>query len=485
MTLPPDAARGRDAGDDTARAAARDWPRENWTLQCRLAETQHSLTLARAEIDRMLHSRSWRVTRFMRSGLDGLRRLLRPQRGSVPPPALRSAEGFEAAIGRGGLPLLMVDVTELAIENLQGGIQHTVKGLLSEWLLAPPPGWQVVPVQLTREGIYVSASRDLAHLFGTFYDPHEGRQIAVREGDVFLGLDLLRDHAVLFREALERLRGGGVRVEIVVYDLLPIDLAHCVPEHIHQSFSEWLNVVGDLADGAICISHTVATRFASWLSRRAGRNSGIAVTSFRLGVPTQSIWPPRPQAALAASSAAFLMVGTVEPRKGYVDALDAFDRLWASSVDTDITLTIVGRYGWGLDDFLGRLETHPELGRRLRWLRSATDDDVHACYQQSDALLFCSYGEGFGLPIVEAALHRLPMILRDLPEFREVAGEGAFFFDGEGGPAVERAVLQWLRLRREALVPQPSSGVAITWQQSAVQLLSVIESGAAPDHRAG
>lgn len=367
----------------------------------------------------------------------------------------------------------MVDVTELAIENLQGGIQHTVKGILSEWLLSAPAGWQVVPVQLTREGFYVSASQELEHLFGAFDDPWRGRHIATREGDVFLGLDLVRDHAEMFREALGRLKSRGVQVDVVIYDLLPIDLAHCVPAHINRSFAEWLNVVGDLADGAICISQTVASRFSAWLSSRDGRNSGISIVSFSLGVPAIS-GSSRDRPAVKGDKADFLMVGTIEPRKGYVDALDAFDRIWSASPGSNITLTIVGRYGWGLEAFLKRLETHPELGRRLRWLKSATDDEVHARYEAADGLLFSSYGEGFGLPIIEAAQHHLPMILRDLPEFREVAGDGAFFFAGEGGVGIELALHNWLQLKQEGRVPRPRSDIAITWQQSADLLLSAM-----------
>ena len=458
----------------------RDWLRENWALQCRLAETQRSLKLARADIDAMLNSRSWRSTRLLRTGLDALRRLLHPGSTDGSAPLLRSVDEFAPAIPRSGQPLLMVDVTELAIENLQGGIQHTVKGILSEWLLQPPAGWQIVPVQLTREGIYVSASRDLDYLFGPFEDPWRGCQVAARDGDIFLGLDLLRDHAQVFRDALGRLRSQHVRIDIVIYDLLPIDLAACVPERINRSFEQWLNVVGDMADGAICISETVAKRFSRWFSSRTGRNRGVAISSFRLGVPSVSAVPVDRPSRPDGQSVSFLMVGTVEPRKGYVDAVDAFEQIWRSPGGSDITLTIVGRYGWGMEEFLRRLETHPQLGRPLRWLRYATLDDVHACYQAAVALLFCSYGEGFGLPIVEAAQHRLPMLLRDLPEFREVAGMGAYFFSGVGGAGVEAALRQWLHLRREGKAPAPASDIAISWQQSAGQLLSVVRAVGAP-----
>lgn len=451
--------------------AERDQRREIWALQCKLAETRHALGVARGELDRVFVSRSWKLTGILRRAMDGLRRLSRPP-AVVVPPALCSLADFYPALPRDDRPMLFVDVTELAIENLQGGIQHTVKGILSEWLLDAPRGWVVVPVQLTREGVYVSATGDLAHLFCPFNPDMAHRRIAPRRGDVFLGLDLLRDHAPVFREALANLRREHVRCEIVVYDLLPIDLSECVPDHINRSYVEWLEAVGDLATGVACISQTVAARFERWLSERGGR-SDIRISSFRLGVPTPARAPlPR---ATRTPGVSFLMVGTVEPRKGYQDAVAAFEQLWASPEGADVTLTIVGRYGWGMPEFLRRLEAHPELGKRLKWLRQATDDDVHASYEAADALLFCSFGEGFGLPIVEAALHRLPMVLRDLPEFREVAGDGALFFDGRGSDSVRLAVLRWIELRRDGAAPLPRDDIAIGWQESARQLISAID----------
>lgn len=69
--------------------------------------------------------------------------------------------------------------------------------------------------------------------------------------------------------------------------------------------------------------------------------------------------------------------------------------------------------------------------------------DVASLYRVADALLFPSRSEGFGLPLVEAALHRLPVFCSDIPPHREVAGDFAVFFDLESPPAdVARLVLE-------------------------------------------
>ncbi|MGV3659239.1 MAG: glycosyltransferase [Prosthecobacter sp.] len=56
-----------------------------------------------------------------------------------------------------------------------------------------------------------------------------------------------------------------------------------------------------------------------------------------------------------------------------------------------------------------------------------SDDDVRGLYQMTDALFFPSTQEGYGLPLVEAALHGVPVFCSDIPVHREVAVDAAFF----------------------------------------------------------
>ncbi|NSL54033.1 glycosyltransferase family 4 protein [Uliginosibacterium aquaticum] len=49
-------------------------------------------------------------------------------------------------------------------------------------------------------------------------------------------------------------------------------------------------------------------------------------------------------------------------------------------------------------------------------------------YASARYLAFPSHYEGFGLPVLEAQCHGLPVIASDIPVLREVAGEGALYF---------------------------------------------------------
>ena len=67
---------------------------------------------------------------------------------------------------------------------------------------------------------------------------------------------------------------------------------------------------------------------------------------------------------------------------------------------------------------------------------SLSNDDVRGLYAVSDALLFPSKAEGFGLPVVEAGLHGVPVFCSDIPAHREVGQCIASYFDLDEDPAL-------------------------------------------------
>jgi len=64
-----------------------------------------------------------------------------------------------------------------------------------------------------------------------------------------------------------------------------------------------------------------------------------------------------------------------------------------------------------------------------------SDEMVNDLYQIADALFFPSRSEGFGIPMLEAGLARLPIFCSDIPPFHESAGEYAHFFELDEDPS--------------------------------------------------
>jgi glycosyltransferase involved in cell wall biosynthesis len=110
-------------------------------------------------------------------------------------------------------------------------------------------------------------------------------------------------------------------------------------------------------------------------------------------------------------------------------------------------LIIVGKPGWLPEALTTRLSTHPQLDRQLFWVQSASDEYLEKIYAAARCLIAASEAEGFGLPLIEAARHGLPIIARDIPVFREVAQEHALYFAGDDGAALSAALQRQERMR--------------------------------------
>ena len=169
----------------------------------------------------------------------------------------------------------------------------------------------------------------------------------------------------------------------------------------------------------------------------------------------------------------FLMVGTVEPRKGHALALDAFSQLWRDGYD--FNLVVIGKKGWLVEDLADRMSACSKNGSTFYWFQGASDEFLERAYLSCSCLLAASEAEGFGLPLIEASFHDLPVLARDIAVFREVAGNAALYFDGSSAKGLVEGVLRWVRQRELNETPASADMEAMSWRQSANALLDQLE----------
>jgi glycosyltransferase involved in cell wall biosynthesis len=370
----------------------------------------------------------------------------------------------------------LVDVSELVRQDARSGIQRVVRSVLTALRSSPPAGFRIDAVY-DAGGYYAYAQSDAGGVTGSPVP------IRIAAGDIFLGLDLCLDQVPGNEAVLADLRRHGARLFFVVYDLVPVNHPQMFHPGMPPWFSRWLLTVSTLADGLLCISRAVADELLAWLEHTPVRRADpLQIAYFHLGADLQASLPSSglntaDQAVLAqlGQRPTFLMVGTLEPRKMHAQALQAFDLLWRDGCD--VNLVIVGKAGWILDHLFERLRQHPEMGRRLFWLERASDEALQQLYRESSALLAPSLAEGFGLPLIEAAQYRLPVIARDIPVFREVGGDHAYYFGGAGALDLAEAIRSWLVLDASGQAPQSAGMPQLTWSESTDRLLNIIERG--------
>jgi glycosyltransferase involved in cell wall biosynthesis len=89
-------------------------------------------------------------------------------------------------------------------------------------------------------------------------------------------------------------------------------------------------------------------------------------------------------------------------------------------------------------------------------------------------LIAASDGEGFGLPLIEAARRHVPIIARDIPVFREVAGEHAYYYSASKPEEMTQAIEAWLALYQQGTHPRSDQMPWLTWKESAQSVLKTL-----------
>lgn len=383
---------------------------------------------------------------------------------------------------------LLIDVSMLARRDRNTGIQRVVREVVRRWLSRPLGGWSVQLVRSDPEGGYYRyAHRFAARLLGVEIDGVDEDTVQCWPGDVFYALDLDPQTVASQRSWFERQKANGVTLVAQVYDLLPYFHPEFFIPGGQQVFDAWLEVVSRF-DRLIAISAAVENDINRWLKEKARSPSTWPARCYvHLGAdgPGGSIKGGSSGHIMAAPSIGqsvkldraplFLMVGTVEPRKGYRQALAAFEQLWVQGVEAG--LVIVGRYGWMMDDFATRLDHHRQRGARLWWFSDTDDYQLEQLYGKAQCLLAASYAEGYGLPLVEAAARGIPVLARDIPVFREIMGEGAVYFQGESPQALADAVRGWIERWRAGTLPSLQRARIRSWDEVADELFQAVGAG--------
>ncbi len=372
------------------------------------------------------------------------------------------------------LPRLLVDVSAISRHDAQTGVQRVVRAVWIELGLRNGDGFQLVPVYATHDHGYCYASTDI---FDRPHVEHRPEPVMASVGDKFLGLDLSAHYLPKYRAQVRAWRNHGATVHLVVYDLLPLLRPDWFNKPTAAHFRKWFDVLAYEADQAICISKQVSRDLRDRL-HLTGRKSRLSIVSMGMG---GDIAASRPSSGISTEVSqlldrlrfrpAILMVGTVEPRKGYDAAIAAFEHLWRTRGGEAPDLVIVGKGGWKTSTIQKSIRCHPESGSRLHWLDSVSDEGLCELYDSCRGLFMASRGEGFGLPLVEAVTHRRHVLARDLPVFREQEMPNVLYFEDDDPAALGERLMELAALgsnRPPSVPPLP------TWSECVSGLLKSI-----------
>jgi glycosyltransferase involved in cell wall biosynthesis len=389
---------------------------------------------------------------------------------------------------------LFIDVSAIVQNDMRTGIERVVRAQLLKLIDLLPDTVRVEPVYLSEEnGLHYRYARIFTTDILNIPLQINEERVSVNNGDIFYGLDFYRDGVIKAAQKgiYTQWAAEGVSINFAVYDLLPLRYPHFFPKDTSKPHNKWLETIVPVSDTLICISNAVADELKTWISSQMPQEleRNIHIAAVHLGSDIAASSPSKEMTketeyilSKIGQSPTFLMVGTIEPRKGHLQTLAAFEILWEKGID--INLVIVGNEGWkGLPDsqrrtipeIVQRLRNHPQSGKHLFWLEGISDTFLEKLYQTSTALIAASEDEGFGLPLIEAAHQGLPVIAREIPIFREVASDNAFYFSNSKEPLVlADAITLWLEAYQNDNHILSDAMSCITWKESAQKIIEVL-----------
>lgn len=362
-------------------------------------------------------------------------------------------------------------------KNARYGMARVASELLKALRKLMPDGYEVYPVyaRADRTG-YFYANHYLHEHFQNVEVPDLDLPIEISPGDIFINAVTDAEGQQLQKNALHAMRRAGVRILFLFHDLIPITYPEYARTNRAHDFQHWIRLISEF-DGIIAVSASAADDYRLWREKNWRGAAPFSIDWFHHGADftanDSSVELPEDADSVLARIRAcpsLLEVSTIEPHKGHRQALAAFEQLWAKGVEA--SYIIVGKKGSRMKDFCKKLSTHPERGKHLFWLRGISDAYLDAVYNAASGVIMPSEAEGFGLAIIEGAYRGKPLILRDMPVFREIAGDHATYFSGLEPEPLASCIERWLESFRKGAVVPPTGIQPLTWEESARMLLA-------------
>lgn len=344
-----------------------------------------------------------------------------------------------------------MDISVLTLATYITGIQRVCREIILRLLDKEEPEILL---------LHYNAREDVYHIidnrrFVRYYREHRGiknrmitgRRLAIRDmgpGDVFFDLDAVWMCRMRRSYLLPILKEQGVRIVAHIYDIISVTHPqYCLERGVYQ-FMDYLGAHLQYADQLIVNAQATTDE----LLRLADRLEiplppcHVAPLGADFRQPPQTAEEQVPENVRQAADGApyILMVGTIEPRKNHKLLLKAYDM---GLREAGYHIILAGYTGWHMEHFIQELYSHEDFNNGIYHFNNLGDGAIAYLYQHARFLAFCSYAEGFGLPLLEAVSRGTPVIAADIPVSREVMGEYCDWFRQDDAADLCRVVIEY------------------------------------------
>lgn len=243
------------------------------------------------------------------------------------------------------------------------------------------------------------------------------------------------------------------RVVSTFHDLFVMTEEYSSPE-FRARFSEQARRAAGNSDIIITVSEFTATQVTNLLD--------VPRTQIRV-VPHGVRFPPD-AASPGTRKKLILFVGALQIRKNIVRLIEAFE---ADSGDWRLVLAGAPN-GYGAEQILQRVESSC-CRDRIEVTGYISQAQLHNLYSAASIFVFPSLGEGFGIPVLEAMAHGVPVITSNGSSLVQVAGTAAYLVDPLRADEIEHALKRLMEdqgLREKYAELGRQRALLFTWERA-------------------
>jgi glycosyltransferase involved in cell wall biosynthesis len=246
--------------------------------------------------------------------------------------------------------------------------------------------------------------------------------------------------------------------------LFPEEMSSGLFRNITKVHSARMNWVVKECQKIICVSQSTATELVNIFKVPTDR---IAIIPEAL--PTRFSFHPSLQEIkkvkrLYHLTDYCLAIGTTQPRKNIARLTKAYLQ-FVTKLRLPEKLVVVGGHGWGTTD----IPADP----RVVFTGYISDLALSSLLAGAKVLAFVSLHEGFGLPILNAFYHQVPVVTSNISSMPEVAGKAAILVDPKNEESIAGGLAKALSCRSKLITAGQKRLADFSWDKAARQTLMI------------
>ena len=188
---------------------------------------------------------------------------------------------------------------------------------------------------------------------------------------------------------------------------------------------------------------------------------------------SQDVMAKSTDSSISVPKRYILSVGTLQPRKNFTRLIEALSLL----PDKEISLVIVGKKGWLYDDILSAPQKFG-LEERVQFLNFVPDSALPQLYKHAVCFALPSLYEGFGLTVLEAMSHDIPVVVSKTSSLPEIAGDAGIYVDPEDAASIAAGLIQAITEEGKTRIDRVKLGKDrvkdFTWDKAAEKVMAVL-----------